>query len=252
MFFFDTTYFWWVLLPTMALSLFVQIHLKRTFTTWSKVENMADETGREVAQEIFDETSLDPVPIERTKQPLGDHYDPRKNVVRLSPPVGDADSVSAMAVTAHELGHVQQYQEGSGLIKARSFLIPAVQLSPTVMYASAMMGLLFNMTNLLYVAIFFFGLTVFFSLLTLPVEFDASKRGMNLLRESDLFGSEEEEAGAAKVLRAAALTYVAAFVTSVLQLVYYISVVSREVKKDKERDARREARKSASRTTARR
>lgn len=252
MFFIDTTYFWWVFVPTMALSLFVQIYLKRTFTTWSKVENMAGETGREVAQELFDETSLDPVPIERTKQPLGDHYDPSKNVVRLSPPVGDSDSVSAMAVTAHELGHVQQYQEGSGLIKARSFLIPAVQLSPTIMYASVMMGLLFNMTNMLYVAIFFFGLTVLFSLLTLPVEFDASKRGMNLLREADLFGSEEEEKGAAKVLRAAALTYVAAFITSVLQLFYFISVVSREVQEDKEREARREAYKSSGSRTSRR
>ncbi|MFN2200366.1 MAG: zinc metallopeptidase, partial [Caldilineaceae bacterium] len=151
-------------------------------------------------------------------------------------------------VTAHELGHVQQYQTGSGLIKMRSFLVPAVQFSPMVTYFCAMLGLVFNMTNLLWVALIFFGLTVLFSLLTLPVEFDASKRGLALLHEADLFGSEEEATGARKVLTAAGLTYLAAFVTSVLQLVYYIGRVNREVEKDKARDARREARQSRGRS----
>jgi Zn-dependent membrane protease YugP len=241
MFFFDSTYFWWVFVPTILLSLGVQLYLKRTFKKYSKVENQADLTGEEVAQELFDETSLEPVPIQRTKQPLGDHYDPKANVVRLSPPVGKADSVAAMAVTAHELGHVQQYQTGSGLIKMRSFLLPAVRFSPMIMYVCAVAGLIFNMTNLLWVALIFFGITVLFSLLTLPVEFDASKRGMSLLREANLFGSEEEEQGARKVLTAAALTYLAAFITSVLQFIYYLRGVTREVDKDKAQEARKDA-----------
>jgi Zn-dependent membrane protease YugP len=248
MFFFDPTYFWWVFIPTMLISLGVQIHLQRSFRKWSKVENEADLIGEEVAQELFDETSLEPVPIKSTKQPLGDHYDPKQNVVRLSPPVGQADSVAAMAVTAHELGHVQQYQTGSGLIKMRSFLLPAVQFSPTIMYFSAMMGLIFNMTNMLWVAIFFFGITVLFSLLTLPVEFDASKRGMALLKEANLFGSDEEAAGAKQVLTAAALTYIAAFFTSVLQLFYYIRIAAQESQEDRAREARRQQAMSSRRS----
>ena len=182
--------------------------------------------------------------MQRIRRPLGDHYDPKQNVVRLSPPVGGADSISAMAVTAHELGHVQQYQTGSGLIKMRSFLLPAVQFSPTIMYVCAMMGLIFNMNNLLWLAVFFFGVTVLFSLLTLPVEFDASKRGLSLLREAKLFGSEEEAQAARKVLTAAGLTYVAAFITSVLQFIYYIRSVNREVEQDNAHQVRRETRQS--------
>ncbi|MEA3334923.1 MAG: zinc metallopeptidase [Chloroflexota bacterium] len=247
MFWFDPNYFWYIFIPTILLSLGVQIYLKRTFSKWSKVENAANLTGREVADVLIEETPLEPIPVERTKQPLGDHYDPKENVVRLSPPVGDADSVSAMAVTAHEFGHVQQYQTGSSLIKARSFLLPAVMFSPTIMYISALLGLLFNMTNLLWVAIIFFGLTVLFSLLTLPVEFDASKRGLTMLREDNLFGSEEEAAGARKVLTAAALTYVAAFITSVLQFVYYFRGIHQEIDRDKAQEAKKEARQQTSR-----
>ena len=238
---YDPSYFWYVFIPTILLSLAVQIYLKRTFKAWGKVENEANLTGRQVADRLFDGTSLDPIPVQRTRQPLGDHFDPRKNVVRLSPPVGGADSVSAMAVTAHELGHVQQYQTGSTLIKVRSFMVPVVQFSPSIMYICAMMGLFFNMTNMLWVALIFFGVTVLFSLLTLPVEFNASKRGMAMLHETGLLGSEEEARGARKVLTAAALTYVAAFITSMLQLFYYIRVVNREVEEDRAKKARRQA-----------
>ena len=240
MFIFDPTYFWWVFIPTMLISLGVQLYLKRTFAQYSQVKNQARLTGEQVARQLFDKTSLNPIPVQQISQPLGDHYDPRANVVRLSPPVGRADSISAMAVSAHELGHVQQYQTRSGLIKMRSFLLPAVQFSPTIMYISAMLGLIFNMTDLLWVAIFFFGITVLFSLLTLPVEFDASKRGLNLLKEANLFGSEKEAQGARKVLTAAALTYVAAFITSILQLLYYIRIAQRHTDQDKARDARRQ------------
>lgn len=250
MLFVDPAYFWWVFIPTLLLSFGVQWYLRRTFKKYSKVDNAADLTGEQVANQLFARTSLDPVPVQRIRQPLGDHYDPRKNVVRLSPPVGRADSISAMAVTAHELGHVQQYQTGSGLIKMRSFLLPAVQFSPTAMYFCAMLGLIFNMNNLLWIAVLFFGLTVLFSLLTLPVEFDASKRGLTLLHEANLFGSEEEAQAARKVLTAAGLTYVAAFVTSVLQLLYYIRVVDQETEQNNARQTRREAVQSQRRERA--
>jgi Zn-dependent membrane protease YugP len=132
-----------------------------------------------------------------------------------------------MAVCAHELGHVQQYQTGSALIRMRGFLLPALRFSPTISYFAIFLGLWLNMVNLLWIGIFFFALMVLFSFLTLPVELDASRRALKLLREANLFRSQEEEYGARAVLRAAALTYLAAAVTSVLQLLYYISLARR-------------------------
>jgi Zn-dependent membrane protease YugP len=227
-FYIDPTYFLWVALPTLILSLGVQMYLKSTFAKWSKVPNKVGATGMLTTQALFDRTSLDPIPVERVSGQLSDHYDPRANVVRLSQPVADVKSVAAMAVSAHELGHVQQYQTGSGLIKMRGMLLPALQFSPTLSYICLMLGFLFNMTGFLWLGIFFFGLMVVFSLLTLPVEFDASRRGLKMLDEAGMLTSPEDKQGAQQVLRAAGLTYLAAAVTSVLQLLYYVSIVNRQ------------------------
>ncbi len=227
MFWIDPVYFWYVFIPTLLISLGVQIYLKSTFSKYSKIENANHMTGMQVGNEIFDETSLDPVPLAPVKGNLTDHYDPGKNVVRLSEPVANKDTVSAMAVTAHELGHVQQYQTGSGLIKMRSFLLPALQFSPTISYLALLFGLIFNMTGLMWIGVFFFGMMVLFSVLTIPVEFNASNRGMQLLDDAGLLTSDEDRKGARKVLTAAGLTYIAAAVTSVLQLLYYISIIKR-------------------------
>ena len=116
-------------------------------------------------------------------------------MVRLSDTTYNKSSVSAMAITAHELGHVQQYQTGSGLIKARGFLLPALQFSPTISYIAILLGLWFNMTGLLWLGIIFFGIMVLFSLLTLPVELDASKRGLRLLDEAGLMVTENDRKG---------------------------------------------------------
>jgi Zn-dependent membrane protease YugP len=132
-----------------------------------------------------------------------------------------------MAVTAHELGHVQQYQTGSGLIRMRGFLLPALQFSPTLSYIAIFMGLVFDLTGLLWIGIFFFALMVLFSILTLPVEINASRRGLRLLEEAKLMRSENDAKGARQVLNAAAMTYLAAAISSILQLLYYISVARR-------------------------
>lgn len=227
MFFIDPVYFWYVFIPTLLLSFGVQIYLKSTFTRWSKVRNSANVTGPQTAQTLFSKTSLAPVKVEGVSGALTDHFDPRSKVVRLSDPVRKNPSVASMAVTAHELGHVQQYETGSGLIKARGILLPALQFSPTISYICIFFGLWFNMTNLLWLGVLFFGLMVLFSLLTLPVEIDASRRGLALLRESGLMQTPEDEKGARQVLTAAGLTYLAAAITSVLQLLYYISVANR-------------------------
>lgn len=254
---FDPTYFWWVFIPTVLMSVGVQIWLKRTYSKWHKVQNSADLTGKEVTNVLFDDTTLEPIPVKHIRGNLTDHYDPSKNIVNLSDAVYDEDSVAAMAVSAHELGHVEQYQTGSGLIKMRSFLLPAVTLSPTVSYFCLVLGLLFNMTNMLWIGIFFFGLTVLFSLLTLPVEIDASRRAVAMLDKTGLRKTEADKEGSRAVLRAAAMTYLAAAVSSVITLFYYVVQVREEAKKDKAREAQKQTRqqkqtqRASSKTAAR-
>jgi len=227
MWFIDPTYFWYVLIPTLILSAGVQIYLKSTFKKYSQLKNHNGMNGMQVGTQLFARTSLNAIPLQRVKGSLTDHFDPGANVVRLSDPVATQPSVSAMAVCAHELGHVQQYQTGSGLIKMRGFLLPALQYSPTLSYVAILFGLIFNFTGLIWIGIIFFALMVLFSILTIPVEVDASRRGLKLLTEAGLLESEADATGAKKVLTAAALTYLAAAVTSILQLLYYISVAQR-------------------------
>lgn len=224
---FDPNYMLYVFLPTIVLSLLVQLYLKRAYSKWSQVRNGNDLTGAQVTKALFDRTPLDEIGVEVVPGDMTDHFDPRTNIVRLSQGTATRPSVASMAIAAHELGHVQQYQTGSALIKARNFLVPAVQFSPMVSYVAILAGLLLNITGLFWIGILFFSLMVFFTILTLPVEFDASRRGMILLGEAGLLTSNEDRSGAKTVLRAAALTYVAAAVTAVLQLLYYISLANR-------------------------
>jgi Zn-dependent membrane protease YugP len=155
---------------------------------------------------------------------LTDHYDPRTNTVRLSDGVAKRHSVAAMAIVAHELGHAQQHENNSFLITMRNFLVPAVSLSPRIAYFLIIIGLIFNLAGAFWLGVIFYGLMVLFSIVTLPVEFDASRRGRKLLREAGLMVSEQDETGSQRVLMAAASTYVAAAVSAVLQLLYYISI----------------------------
>jgi Zn-dependent membrane protease YugP len=147
---------------------------------------------------------------------LTDHYDPRTNTVRLSDGVGKRHSVAAMAIVAHELGHAQQHENNSFLITMRNFLVPAVSLSPQIAYFLILIGLIFNLAGAFWLGVVFYGLMV--------LEFDASRRARKLLREAGLMVNEQDEIGSQRVLLAAASTYVAAAVTAVLQLLYYISI----------------------------
>ncbi len=224
---FDWNYFIFIAIPTLIISFAVQMYLRRTYAKWSKVRNTNGLTGAQVGEVLFDRTPLNEIGMQVVPGQMTDHFDPRANIVRFSQGTATQPSVAAMAIAAHELGHVQQYQTGSALIKARGFLLPAVQFSPTLSYVSILAGILFNVTGLLWLGIFFFGLMVLFSILTLPVEFDASRRGINLLGEAGLLTASEDRRGANAVLRAAALTYVAAAITSILQLLYYITIANR-------------------------
>ena len=243
--FFDSNYLLFVFIPTMIISIAAQWYVRSSFEKWSKVRNSAGLTGTQVAQRIIQRTPVGdvrferPQPqfargaaaaginVERTAGALTDHYDPASHTVRLSESTANQPSVAAMAVVAHELGHAQQHEDNSVLIQMRNFLIPAVRFSPQLAFLLIFAGLLLNITGLLWLGILLFGVMVVFTVLTLPVEFDASRRGLILLRESGLMQVEEDESGSRTVLTAAALTYVAAAVTAILQLLYYINLAQR-------------------------
>ena len=241
--YFDPAYILFVLIPATLISLAAQFYVRSAFNKWSQVRNTANLTGTQVAQQILRRTSLRPVEfqsagrgygraaagvsLERTGGDFTDHYDPRTHTVRMSESTANTPSVAAMAIVAHELGHAQQHEENSLLIQMRSFLVPAVQISPMFAFGLIFIGLLLNMTGLLWLGIGFFALMVLFTILTLPVEFDASRRGLSLLQEAGLFQTEDDQTGSRTVLTAAAMTYVAAAVTAILQLLYYVSLASR-------------------------
>ena len=154
---------------------------------------------------------------------MTDHYDPRSHTVRTSEGVAGKHSVAAMAIVAHELGHAQQHENGSLLIKMRNVLVPAVRVSPQIAYLLIIIGLIFNLTGAFTLGIVFYGLVVLFSVLTLPVEFDASRRGLKLLDEAGLMVNEQDRKGSRGVLMAAGATYLAAAITAVIQLLYLLS-----------------------------
>lgn len=245
--FFDPLYLV-LIVVTMALSGGAQFYLMQTYGKWSKVANGANLTGTEVGFQIITKTDLgtnepgarpvmrrggvdiEGLRLERIAGTLTDHYDPSSNTVRMSDAVADQRSVVAMAVIAHELGHAQQYQLKSPLIAMRGFLLPALRFSPMVSYVLIIAGLIVAGTfgqQLFWLGILFFGVSVLFSVLTMPVEIDASMRGMRLLRESGVMKTDQDAQGAKAVLIAAASTYLAAAISSVLQLLYYISLARR-------------------------
>jgi Zn-dependent membrane protease YugP len=225
--FFDSNYLLLVFIPTLLLSFLAQLFVQSSYSKWSKARNGAGLSGVQVAQRIFERTDVRSLPLEGAPGQLSDHFDPQSHVVRLSQGIATVPSVASMAVVAHELGHVQQYQEKSILIAARQFLVPAVRFSPTIGYLMILFGLMMQLTELFWLGILVFGLMVVFMILTLPVEIDASRRGLRLLEASGLMVTEEDRSGSRQVLTAAALTYVAAAITAILQLLYFISLGSR-------------------------
>lgn len=224
---FDPTYLLLVFIPTLILSLGAQFFVRSAYSRWSNVRNGSGVSGMQVAQQIFSRTNVRAVQLEGVPGQLTDHFDPGSNTVRLSQGIASTPSVAAMAVVAHELGHVQQYQQNSVLIQMRQFLVPAVTFAPQIGYLMIFAGLFLRFTGLIWLGIALFGLMVVFMILTLPVEIDASRRGLALLEQSGLMTTAEDGSGARQVLTAAALTYFAAAISAVLQLFYFISLANR-------------------------
>ncbi len=223
MFFFDPR---WLLfaLPGLLLGLWAQARVRGAFNRYSKVNTLRGLTGSQLARALLDQQGLAHVTIEETKGRLSDHYDPRTQVLRLSPEVYRSQSVAAAGVAAHELGHALQDSKGYTPLKIRSAIVPATQFGSMLAPWLFIAGLLLNITALAWFGVILFGVAVIFTLVTLPVEFDASKRAKALLTSSGILVGDEIQ-GVNKVLDAAALTYVAAAVSSIGQFIYYIMLL---------------------------
>jgi Zn-dependent membrane protease YugP len=172
-------------------------------------------------------STVEGIHFERTPGQLTDHYDPRSHTVRMSEATADKTSVAAMAIVAHELGHAQQHEQRSIFISMRNFLLPAVSLSPKIAFLLIFMGWVFTLPGMFWLGILFYGLMVVFAIITIPVEVDASRRGLRLLNKAGLMRTQEDKQGSRRVLAAAASTYIAAAITAILQLLYYISLARR-------------------------
>ena len=220
---------------TLVISGAAQLFIRSQFSKYSAVRNSAGLSGMQVGERLgqtirFSDVApgdANRVTFKIVPGDLSDHFDPRTKQVGLSEEVAQRNSVAAMAVTAHEVGHAQQDAEGTVAMRARAFLVPALRFSPMLSYALIFIGLIFNLTGLFWLGIIVFGLMVIFSILTLPVEIGASRRALVMLRENGLMQTQEDEEGVKRVLTAAAMTYVAAAVTSILTLLYYISIARR-------------------------
>ncbi|MGH3042099.1 MAG: zinc metallopeptidase [Gaiellaceae bacterium] len=210
------------LIPPLVIGLGVQWWLKKTFAEQARVAVSNGMTGAQVARAVLDANGLHDVPVhESPGGPLSDHYDPRKRSVHLSQPVFAEHSVSATAVAAHEVGHAIQHKEAYSFFRFRSALFPAVAFSSSIWMWLLLIGLLLNIAGLFLLAIALYAVAVLFQLITLPVEFDASKRAAVQVRDLGLV-AQQEGVGVKKVLNAAALTYVAGALAALTQLLYFV------------------------------
>ena len=223
-----------LIVAVLVISGGAQLYIRSTYGRWAKVQNATGLTGGQIAAYLRDHAAFgdrsgaDAVTkIAVVPGNLSDHFDPRDRSLGLSADVANRPSVAAMAVAAHEVGHAQQHAEGTVLMRLRSLMVPAAMVGPQIAYVLILVGLIFNLTGLFNLGIELFALAVVFSILTLPVEIGASRRALAMLSSTGLLTSEQDRAGARSMLTAAALTYVAAAVTSVLTLLYYVSLSRR-------------------------
>ncbi|MDT3426920.1 Zn-dependent membrane protease YugP [Paenibacillus forsythiae] len=212
-----------LVIAAFLFSLWAQFRVKGTFNKWAQVANQNGMTGYEAARRMLDANGLGDVPIEPVHGALTDHYDPIHRVVRLSEPVYYERSISAVSVACHEVGHAIQHKVHYPMLVLRHRMFPVVNFASGVAPFMLLAGFLFSSLNLIGLGIIFFSAAVAFQLVTLPVEFNASNRARQVMVEQGFIRNEEER-GVAKVLNAAALTYVAAALVSVLELLRLIMV----------------------------
>ena len=211
-----------MILPALLLAVFAQFKVKSTFARFNSVHTSGGRSSESVTRMLLDKFGLHNVKIERVQGNLTDHYDPGSKTVRLSDSVGGSSSIAAIGVAAHEVGHAVQDSSGYAPLKLRNSLVPAASLGSNMGMMLFMLGLLLRIGPLSTLGIVLFSCAVLFQVVTLPVEFDASRRALALLSETGTL-SAAELSGAKSVLSAAALTYIAATVMAVMQLLYFLS-----------------------------
>lgn len=225
MFFLDPMYLLFMI-PAFILMGITSWYVKHNYNKWRQIRSLSGMSGADAAQRLMGTGGLYGVRIEGVAGELTDHYDPQQKVLRLSREVAYGNSVAALAIAAHELGHAQQDAEGYFPLRLRAALVPAVNIGSNLGWILIMIGLFLGFTQLAWLGVLAFSAGTVFALATLPVEFDASARAKRLLSEAGIIRSEQEQAGVNAVLNAAALTYVATLVTAVLQLLYYVTLIT--------------------------
>lgn len=228
MFYYDWTMIF--VIPGLLLGLYAQWKVKWAYQKYSSQMARSGQTAQSVARSLLNQGGCGRVSIRPVNGQLTDHYDPKSNSLALSEGVYSSGSIAAIGVAAHECGHAMQQQEGYLPLKMRSFLVPVTNLGSRLYLPIFMAGLLFSWEPLVMVGIACFGLTLLFSLVTLPVEFNASRRALSLLDKGGYLNDEELK-GAKAVLSAAALTYVASMISSALQLLRLL-VIARGRRRD--------------------
>lgn len=216
-----------LLLPAMLISFWAQMKINSAYSKYSRVRTTNGYTGMQVARMMLDEAGLFDVRIEMINTKLGDHYDPSSRVLRLSPEVYSEPTISSAGIAAHEVGHAIQHKEGYKALVIRNSIVPVVNFSSSLSWIIFLAGLLLGFKGLTTLGILLFSAVVVFQLITLPVEFNASNRALRVLQSRGiLYGNEIK--GAEKVLGAAAMTYVAATLMAISQLIRLIAISNRD------------------------
>lgn len=211
-----------MMLPALVLAVWAQAKVKGAFAKWSQVATRRGYSGAEAAQAILDRNNIRDVKIEVTQGWLSDHYDPRSRTLRLSPNVYGGRSVAAVGIAAHEVGHAIQHARGYAALSLRSLILPVATLGSHLAFPLLFLGFIINSLSLVQFGIVVFSGAVLFQIVTLPVEFNASSRAKAALTDAGIVTTSEESRGVRKVLGAAAMTYVAAALAAVVQLLYFI------------------------------
>ena len=222
--FFDPMYFVFMI-PGLLFMLWAQSKVRGNYRKYSQVRNLQGVTGVQAARRVLDSNGLFDVPVEPIAGELTDHYDPRHRVLRLSQGVYGVPSVAAMGIAAHEAGHAIQHAKAYAPLQLRTAIVPAVSIGSNFGFLVLFLGIILQNPEIAWVGVGLFALATVFALLTLPVEFDASRRAKQALASAGLVDVQEGQ-GVAKVLDAAAWTYIAGFAASLLTLLYYVSLVS--------------------------
>ncbi len=227
LYYYDANLYYFILvMPMVIFSLVASVRVKSAFNNYSMVFSQRGLTGAQAAAEVLKFYGITNVAVQHVSGELTDHYDPKANVIRLSDKVYNSTSVAAIGVACHEAGHAAQYAEGYSPVKVRSVIYPACSIGSKIGFPLAFLGLIFSFDFLVTLGIALFGLAVFFQVVTLPVEFNASRRAIKVIDEIGVL-RDAEIRGAKKVLSAAALTYVASLAVSLANLLRLILLSNR-------------------------